>query len=85
MEQGNLSSNTVAQKSFWFYAFAASALLVIGAVIGILSWQALRAGSGEASEEISAPTLDVNAIPTFSQSQAEVFATENASNSHSKK
>jgi polyisoprenoid-binding protein YceI len=60
------------------YAVSAVALLAIGAVFGVLSWQVIRAGSGEASEEISAPTLDIEAGPTFSQAQAEAFATENA-------
>lgn len=65
-------------NKLWLYGSAAVVFMAIGAVIGILGWQAARAGSGEPSETISAPTLDINAEPTYSQNQAVEFATQNA-------
>jgi polyisoprenoid-binding protein YceI len=41
----------------------------IGALAGVVGSNALFAGSGEASEQISAPTLDPNVLPTISYSQ----------------
>lgn len=60
------------------YVIAAVVLLGVGAGAGILGWQWVTAGDGEASEPISAPTLDINAEPTISQTQAVAFATEAA-------
>lgn len=65
-------------NKLWLYGVIAVVFMGIGAVVGILGWQAARAGSGEPSETISAPTLDINAEPTYSQTQAVEFATENA-------
>lgn len=62
----------------WVYFIIAMFLLGVGTVFGFLLNNYLLAGDGEASETISAPTLDINALPTFSPAQAEVFATENA-------
>lgn len=62
----------------WLYFIIALFLLGVGTVFGFLLNNYLLAGDGEASETISAPTLDINALPTFSPAQAEVFATENA-------
>jgi polyisoprenoid-binding protein YceI len=58
------------------YIVAAFALLGIGAVGGILVYNAALAGDGEASEEISAPTLDPNVTPTPGYSQ--IVATNEA-------
>ena len=41
----------------------------IGALAGVVGSNALFAGSGEASEQISAPTLDPNVLPTISYTQ----------------
>lgn len=60
------------------YLIAAGVLLGVGAGVGILAWQWVTAGDGEASEPISAPTLDINAEPTISQEQAAAFATQAA-------
>lgn len=60
------------------YIIASLVLLAVGAGVGILGWQWVTAGDGEASEPISAPTLDINAEPTLSQEQAVAFATEAA-------
>lgn len=62
----------------WLYFIIALFLLGVGTAFGFLLNNYLLAGDGEASETISAPTLDINALPTFSPAQAEVFATENA-------
>lgn len=43
---------------------------VIGAAVGIVGFITLVGGSGEASEPISAPTLDINAVPTLNPTQA---------------
>lgn len=62
----------------WLYFIVALFLLGVGTAFGFLLNNYLLAGDGEASETISAPTLDINALPTFSPAQAEAFATENA-------
>ncbi len=49
--------------------------ITIGAVVGILGYVWVVGGSGEASEPISAPTLDINAIPTLNPTQAFEAAT----------
>ncbi len=49
--------------------FIGVVLFGLGALTGTLISNAIFAGSGEASEEISAPTLDPNVIPTASYSQ----------------
>lgn len=59
-------------------AIAAVALLGIGAAGGVLVYNAVVGGDGEASEPISAPTLDINAPPTISSDEAFALATENA-------
>jgi len=58
------------------YVVAVLALMAVGAVAGILIYNAALAGDGEASEEISAPTLDPNVTPTPGYSQ--VVATNEA-------
>ena len=50
----------------------------IGAAVGIAAWIYIDGGSSTPSEPISAPTLDLNAEPTFSQTEAAALATENA-------
>jgi polyisoprenoid-binding protein YceI len=60
----------------FIYGIAAIILLGIGAVGGVLVSNAIFAGDGEASEEISAPTLDPNVTPTPGYSQ--VVATNEA-------
>lgn len=59
-------------------AIAAVFLLAIGAAGGVLVYNAVVGGDGEASEPISAPTLDINAVPTISNDEAFALATENA-------
>ena len=49
--------------------------IAIGAVVGVLGYVWVVGGSGEASEPISAPTLDINAIPTLNPTQAFEAAT----------
>ncbi len=44
--------------------------LGIGAVAGILGYTWVVGGDGTASEPISAPTLDINALPTLNPTQA---------------
>jgi len=58
------------------FGIAALVLLGIGAVGGVLVSNAIFAGDGEASEDISAPTLDPNVTPTPGYSQ--VVATNEA-------
>lgn len=47
----------------------AVALFGLGAIVGVLVSNAIFAGDGQPSEEISAPTLDPNVTPTPSHSQ----------------
>jgi polyisoprenoid-binding protein YceI len=61
--------------------FAALTFMGIGAGVGVLGWIFVTGGSSDPSEPISAPTLDLNAEPTYSQTQAAelaMLATENA-------
>lgn len=58
------------------YVVAALVFMGIGAGVGILIYNAALAGDGEASEDISAPTLDPNVTPTPGYSQ--VVATNEA-------
>lgn len=51
------------------YGFILVFTFAIGAVAGLVLSNALFAGSGEASEPITAPTLDPNVLPTVSYSQ----------------
>jgi polyisoprenoid-binding protein YceI len=51
------------------FGFVAVVLFVLGGIAGALISNAMFAGSGEASETITAPTLDPNVIPTASYSQ----------------
>lgn len=57
---------------------AALFFIGVGAAGGILVYNAVVGGDGEASEPISAPTLDINAVPTISSDEAFALATENA-------
>jgi len=50
--------------------------LIVGAVGGILGFVWTVGGTGEASAPISAPTLDVNAVPTLNPTQAFAAATQ---------
>lgn len=50
--------------------------LIVGAVGGILGFVWTVGGAGEASAPISAPTLDVNAVPTLNPTQAFAAATQ---------
>lgn len=50
--------------------------LVVGAVGGILGFVWTVGGTGEASAPISAPTLDINAVPTLNPTQAFAAATQ---------
>ncbi len=43
--------------------------LVVGAVVGVLGFTYIVGGSGEASGETTAPTLDVNAVATLNPTQ----------------
>ncbi|TVR19366.1 MAG: YceI family protein [Anaerolineaceae bacterium] len=56
----------------------AIALFGLGAIVGVLVSNAIFAGDGQPSEEISAPTLDPNVTPTpsYSQLQATIEALE---------
>lgn len=49
-----------------------------GAGIGILGYTWTVGGSGEASEPISAPTLDPNAQPTLAPQQVDQLLTQRA-------
>lgn len=49
-----------------------------GSGIGVLGYTYFVGGSGEASEPISAPTLDANARPTLSQAQVNTVLTQTA-------
>lgn len=51
-------------------AIVALVSLGIGAAAGILGYTWLVGGDGEASEPITAPTLDVNALPTLNPTQS---------------
>lgn len=48
----------------------------LGGVISVFGYIWLVGGSGEASAPISAPTLDINAVPTLSADQAFAAATQ---------
>lgn len=50
--------------------------VAIGAVVGILGFVWIVGGSGQPSAPISAPTLDVNALPTLNPTQAFEAVTE---------
>ncbi|MCC6616068.1 MAG: YceI family protein [Anaerolineae bacterium] len=50
--------------------------LIVGAVGGILGFVWTVGGTGEASAPISAPTLDINAIPTLNPTQAFAAVTQ---------
>ncbi|MBC7809883.1 MAG: YceI family protein [Burkholderiales bacterium] len=56
--------------------FVALAAAVIGGVIGVLGFTWVVGGSGAASAPISAPTLDVNAMPTLNPTQAFAAVTQ---------
>lgn len=51
------------------YGFILVFTFALGVIAGVVGSNALFAGSGEASEQISAPTLDPNVLPTISYSQ----------------
>jgi polyisoprenoid-binding protein YceI len=63
-------------RSTLMYGIAALVLLGIGAMGGILVYNAFTAGTADPSEPITAPTLDIAAEPTISQEQAAQFATQ---------
>lgn len=48
----------------------------LGAVIGIFGFTWVVGGAGEPSTEVSAPTLDVNALPTLNPTQAVAALTQ---------
>ncbi|HEX2619848.1 MAG TPA: YceI family protein [Phototrophicaceae bacterium] len=50
--------------------------LAVGAGIGVFSYIWLVGGSGTPSAEISAPTLDINALPTLNPTQAFAAVTQ---------
>ncbi len=65
-------------RNILVYVIAALALLGVGAGGGILVYNAVVGGDGEASEAPAPPTLDINAVPTLSNDDAFALATENA-------
>jgi polyisoprenoid-binding protein YceI len=66
------------RRSLLIYVIAALAFMGLGAGIGVMGWIVFTGGTGEASEPITAPTLDLEAEPTISQEQAAAYATESA-------
>lgn len=60
------------------YVISGLALFGVGVVVGVFGWITISGGSGEASEPVRAPTLDINAVPTIDPDQAFIIATENA-------
>ncbi|MBZ0292455.1 MAG: YceI family protein [Anaerolineae bacterium] len=54
----------------------ALAAAVIGAIVGILGYVWVVGGDGAASEPISAPTLDVNAVPTLNPTEGVAAVTQ---------
>jgi hypothetical protein len=54
----------------------ALAAAVVGGIVGVLGFVWIVGGGGEASEPVSAPTLDVNAVATLNPTQAFVAVTQ---------